>query len=97
MAGALVGNLLRPHTESAKNGSAWWKSLRFIIANQQDVVEKFAVSADGSIYTLQPLDREERDIYRLIVLAENSRGVLKGAGIYQVKAGLFEQNRAHFY
>lgn len=92
LAGALVGNLLRPKPDPSKNGTAWWKSLRFIIANQQDVVEKFAVSADGSIYTLQPLDREERDIYRLIVLAENNRGILKGAGIYQVSIIVEDEN-----
>jgi len=87
LAGALVGNLLKTQANLPKNGTSWWKSLRFIIANQQDVVDKFAISADGSIYTLQPLDREERDIYRLIVLTENSKGVLKGAGIYQVPNG----------
>ena len=83
-AGALVGQLMRPYESPYSNSSAWWKSLRFIIANQQDVVDKFAVSADGAIYTKKELDREERDIYRLTIIAENNRGIVKGTGVYQV-------------
>lgn len=82
--GALVGQLVRPYESPYSNSSAWWKSLKFIIANQQDVADKFAISADGTIYTQKALDREERDVYRLTIIAENSRGIVKGAGVYQV-------------
>lgn len=82
--GALVGQLMRPYESPYSNSSAWWKSLRFIIANQQDVADKFAVSADGTIYTQKALDREERDVYRLTIIAENNRGIVKGSGVYQV-------------
>jgi hypothetical protein len=61
-----------------------WKSLNFIIANQQDVTDRFAVSQDGTIYTQRGLDREERNVYRLTIIAENSRGLIRGAGVYQV-------------
>lgn len=58
--------------------------LRFVIANQPDVTDRIAISDDGTLKTVGPLDREQRDTYRLTVLAEYSRGSVSGAGIYQV-------------
>lgn len=58
--------------------------LRFVIANQQDVTDKIAITDDGTLMTLEGLDREVRDVYRLTVLAEYSKGFASGAGIYQV-------------
>lgn len=58
--------------------------LRFVIANQQDVTDKIAITDDGTLMTLDGLDRETRDVYRLTVLAEYSKGFASGAGIYQV-------------
>lgn len=58
--------------------------LRFVIANQQDVTDKIAITDDGTLMTLGGLDRETRDVYRLTVLAEYSKGFASGAGIYQV-------------
>lgn len=46
------------------------------------ITERFAVSPDGTIYTLQSLDREERAQYRLSVLAEDPR--VTANHIYQV-------------
>lgn len=58
--------------------------LRFVIANQPDVTDQIAITDDGTLKTVGPLDRELRDTYRLTVLAEYSRGSVSGAGIYQV-------------
>lgn len=84
MSGALVGQLLNQSKEQNSSDVSRWKSLHFIIANQQDVTDRFAVSQDGTIYTQHGLDREERDIYRLTLITENSRGLIRGAGVYQV-------------
>jgi len=81
---ALVGQLFNHSTDSNSSDASRWKSLRFIIANQQDVTDRFAVSQDGTIYTQQPLDREERDFYQLTLITENSRRLINGARIYQV-------------
>ncbi|XP_068082261.1 cadherin-89D [Anabrus simplex] len=82
LSGALVGHLLNQTNNTTDQNR--WKSLHFIIANQQDVMDKFAVSQDGTIYTQRGLDREERDSYRITVIAENSRGVIRGNGLFQV-------------
>lgn len=58
--------------------------LRFVIANQQDVTDKIAITDDGTLMTIGGLDRETRDVYRLTILAEYSKGFSSGAGIYQV-------------
>lgn len=49
-------------------------SLRFTIANQKDVTDMLAITTDGTLHTLQPLDRETRDVYRLTVIAEYNKG-----------------------
>ena len=84
LSGALVGQLLNHSKEQNSSDISRWKSLHFIIANQQDVTDRFSVSQDGTIYTQRGLDREERDIYRLTLITENSRGLIRGAGVYQV-------------
>lgn len=84
LSGAFVGQLLNHSKERNSSDMSRWKSLHFIIANQQDVTDRFAVSQDGTIYTQRGLDREERDIYRLTIITENSRGLIRGAGVYQV-------------
>lgn len=84
LSGALVGQLLNHSKEWNSSEMSRWKSLHFIIANQQDVTDRFAVSQDGTIYTQRGLDREERDVYRLTIITENSRGLIRGAGVYQV-------------
>jgi Cadherin domain len=58
--------------------------LRFLIANQQDVRDLIRITDDGSLMTVQGLDREVASTYRLTVIAEFSKGFYAGAGIYQV-------------
>jgi hypothetical protein len=84
-----VGQLLNQSKDQNSSDVSRWKSLHFIIANQQDVTDRFAVSQDGTIYTQRGLDREERDIYRLTLITENSRGLIRGAGVYQVRIQKF--------
>lgn len=60
------------------------RGLKFIIANQQDVTDVITITNDGTLMTAKPLDREERDVYRLTVIAEYFQGFVSGAGIYQV-------------
>lgn len=59
-------------------------NLRFFIANQQDVTDMISITNDGTLTTVKALDREIRDLYRLTVIAEYSKGYVNGAGIYQV-------------
>lgn len=59
-------------------------NLRFFIANQQDVTDMISITNDGTLTTVKALDREVRDLYRLTVIAEYSKGYVNGAGIYQV-------------
>nr|CAD7597865.1 unnamed protein product [Timema genevievae] len=95
LSGALVGQLLNHTAPGGRNSSAEsgrWRNLRFTIANQQDVADKFAVSQDGTLYTQRGLDREEREDYRLTLIAENSRGVVRGAGVYQVNVLVEDEN-----
>lgn len=58
--------------------------LRYIIANQQEVVNKISIAEDGTLLTLTGLDREEKDQYDLTVIVEYTTGLVSGAGIYQV-------------
>lgn len=83
---ALVGQIVRPYESPYTNTSAWWKSLRFTIANEPDVANKFAISSDGTIYTQKGLDREERELYHLTILVESVRRNRRGAKIYQVSS-----------
>ncbi|KAJ3639529.1 hypothetical protein Zmor_002884 [Zophobas morio] len=56
----LIGRL------SFQNASS--SELVFSISNQMD--EHIAITSDGSLYTVKPMDRETRDVYRLTVLIE---------------------------
>lgn len=60
------------------------KELKFFIANQHDVAGLIKITNDGTLMTVQPLDREENNVYRLTVIAEFKQGFMSGAGIYQV-------------
>lgn len=60
------------------------RGLRFMIANQHDVTDMITITNDGTLMTLKPLDREERDVYRLTIIAEYYQGYVTGAGVYQV-------------
>lgn len=60
------------------------RGLRFIIANQHDVTDMITITNDGTLMTVKALDREERDVYRLTIIAEYFQGYVTGAGIYQV-------------
>lgn len=66
--------------------------LRYLIANQQDVTDLITITNDGTLMTLRGLDREERDIYRLTIIAEYTRGHINGAGIYQVTIHVEDEN-----
>lgn len=73
----------RPHATEPPNHMTK-RGLRFVIANQHDVNSMIAISNDGILMTMKPLDREERDVYHLTIIAEYVQGYVTGAGIYQV-------------
>ncbi|CAG4966971.1 unnamed protein product [Parnassius apollo] len=90
VAGAIIGQIFNVNkTASSINNTG---NIRFIIANQQDVEDDIAIGQDGTIYTQKPLDREKRDAYRMTVIAEFNRGVISGAGIYQVNIYVDDEN-----
>lgn len=60
------------------------RGLRFLIANQHDVTDMITITNDGTLMTVKGLDREDRDVYRLTIIAEYYQGYVTGAGIYQV-------------
>lgn len=60
------------------------RGLRYVIANQHDVNNMITITNDGTLMTAKPLDREERDVYHLTIIAEYVQGYVTGAGIYQV-------------
>ncbi|KAH1022570.1 hypothetical protein HUJ04_011952 [Dendroctonus ponderosae] len=67
-------------------------SVKFSIANQKDVTDMIAITSDGTLHTLQSLDRESRDVYRLTVIAEYHKGSALGSGIYQVTIIVDDEN-----
>ncbi len=79
--GAMVGQLVKRNQNRRVNSSvdalSTIRSQKFVIVNQNDVQNKFAVSQDGTIYTQQPLDREERSSYQLMILAESGKRVIR--------------------
>lgn len=79
LSGALVGQLTGGNKTSGP-----WKPVRFVITNQPDVTEQFAISQDGTIYTQRQLDREYRESYQLTILAEGVRGHSRSGVLYQV-------------
>lgn len=60
------------------------RGLRYVIANQHDINNMITITNDGTLMTIKPLDREERDMYHLTIIAEYVQGYVTGAGIYQV-------------
>ncbi|XP_037944011.1 cadherin-89D-like, partial [Teleopsis dalmanni] len=66
--------------------------LRYIIANQQEVVNKISITEDGTLITLMGLDREQQPKYDLTVIVEYSTGLVSGAGIYQVHVKVDDVN-----
>ncbi|EDV94334.1 GH20538 [Drosophila grimshawi] len=66
--------------------------LRYIIANQQEVINKITITEDGTLLTLIGLDREQQDSYELTVIVEYSTGLVSGAGIYQVNIKVDDVN-----
>jgi hypothetical protein len=53
--GAVVANLKTLLSDTLRDV----RGMEFILANY-DARDKFAISSDGTIYTLKPLDREEK-------------------------------------
>lgn len=84
-----IGNLLIGRL-GFKNATS--NALTFSIANQKDVTDHISITSDGSLYTVQPLDRETRDVYRLTVIAEYNKGSVSGTGIYQVTVHVDDEN-----
>ncbi|EDW16201.1 cadherin-89D [Drosophila mojavensis] len=66
--------------------------LRYIIANQQEVINKITITEDGTLLTLTGLDREQQASYELTVIVEYSTGMVSGAGIYQVNIKVDDVN-----
>lgn len=50
------------------------------------------ISNDGKLMTINGLDREEKDSYRLSVIAEYTNGLVESAGIYQINVIVEDQN-----
>lgn len=66
--------------------------LRYIIANQQEVINRITITEDGTLITLIGLDREQQASYELTVIVEYSTGLVSGAGIYQVNIKVDDVN-----
>lgn len=81
---ALIGQLVFKNISAA--------NLKFSIANQRDVTDHIAITPNGSLYTERALDREKRDVYRLTVIVEYTKGLLSGTGIYQVTVYVDDEN-----
>ncbi|XP_075975934.1 cadherin 89D isoform X3 [Anticarsia gemmatalis] len=90
VAGATIGQIFHVNMSSLPINSTG--NIRFIIANQQDVTDDIAIGQDGTIYAKEPLDREKRDTYRMTVIAEFTKGMISGAGIYQVTINVDDDN-----
>lgn len=89
-AGAMVGQLIKRHPPGPGrrmhphhfDPMMQPRSQKFIIVNQHEIQNKFAISQDGTIYTQQPLDREERPNYQLTIIAETGKRVIRS--LFQV-------------
>lgn len=68
------------------------KNLNFFIVNDYDLKDKMFVSGDGKLMTINGLDREEKDSYKLSVIAEYSNGLVENAGIYQINVIVDDEN-----
>ncbi|CAB3227459.1 unnamed protein product [Arctia plantaginis] len=90
VAGATIGQIFQVNTSALPVNSSG--NIRFIIANQQDVTDDIAIGQDGTIYAQKPLDREKRSTYRMTIIAEFTKGMISGAGIYQVTVNVEDEN-----
>ncbi|CAG9787087.1 unnamed protein product [Diatraea saccharalis] len=90
VAGATIGQIFHVNISSLPINSTG--NINFIIANKQDVNDEIAIGQDGTIYTQRPLDRERRDTYSITVIAEFSKGMISGAGIYQITINVDDDN-----
>ncbi|KAJ2939033.1 hypothetical protein O0L34_g19014 [Tuta absoluta] len=90
IAGATIGSIFPVNISSLPVNSTG--NIRFIIANQQDIADDIGIGADGTIFTQKPLDREKREVYRMTVIAEFTKGMISGAGIYQVTVHVDDDN-----
>lgn len=68
------------------------KNLSFFIVNDYDLKDKMFVSSDGKLMTINGLDREEKDSYKLSVIAEYTNGLVETAGIYQINVFVDDEN-----
>lgn len=92
--GAMVGQLIKRNQNKRFNETiAGLRTQKFVIVNQMDVQNKFAISQDGTIYTQQPLDREERMNYQLTVLAESGKRIIRNLYHVSTSTYLLEKNR----
>lgn len=57
--GAVVGNLRKEFGLSDRTSGRDTSAMEFLLANF-DARDKFAISTDGTVYTLKGLDREEK-------------------------------------
>ncbi|XP_026498346.2 cadherin-89D isoform X2 [Vanessa tameamea] len=89
VAGAIIGHIFPVNSSSFSNNSG---NINFIIANQLDVADEIAIGPDGTIYAQKSLDREKRDVYRMTVIAEFNKGVISGAGLYQILIHVDDEN-----
>ncbi|XP_046967543.1 cadherin-89D [Vanessa cardui] len=89
VAGAIIGHIFPVNSSSFSNNSG---NINFIIANQLDVADEIAIGPDGTIYAQKSLDRERRDVYRMTVIAEFNKGVISGAGLYQIIINVDDEN-----
>nr|XP_034828894.1 cadherin-89D [Maniola hyperantus] len=89
VAGATIGHIFPVNISSFATNNG---NIKFIIANQQDVADEIAIGPDGTIYAQQALDREKKDTYRMTVIAEFNKGVISGAGLYQITIHVDDEN-----
>ncbi|KAL4702872.1 hypothetical protein ACJJTC_003995 [Scirpophaga incertulas] len=90
VAGAIIGQIFPVNISTLPVNSTG--NIRFIIANKQDVGDDIAIGQDGTIYAHKPLDREKRNVYSMTVIAEFNKGLISGAGIYQVTIHVDDDN-----
>lgn len=68
------------------------KNVNFFIVNDYDLKEKMFVSSDGKLMTIDGLDREDKESYKLSVIAEYTNGLVDSAGIYQIMVTVDDVN-----
>lgn len=82
----LIGQLISNGTFVQK------KNIKFFIANERDVEDHIKIYPNGTLYTLKPLDRETRSVYRLTIISEYSKGITSKTGIFQVTVYVTDEN-----